>query len=534
MKLNQLIDRLTDPTAYPVSPRTVLVHQTHISVVFVTDEFAYKIKKPVVMSFVDYSTLEKRRHWCEEEVRLNRRLAPSVYLGVVPIVENGPKLRVEGAGPVVEWAVKMRRLPHDATLGASLARGDVSRDLLERSRAVLPIFISTPSGTTRSRGLPGLTWLRGTPRDNLIAARTQVGATLSDRVFTRLEALTAEWLGRCRSDIEDRAGRNIPCDTHGDLRLDHVYLFPENEPPSDLVIVDCIEFSLEFRAADPIADVAFLVMDLLRHGHPGLARSFREAYLAAAGDLQGERLVPLYVSYRAAVRAKVSSLKADEPEVPADEKAQALTDARAHWLLAVGALEEPRRRPCLILVGGLPGTGKSTLAQALANHAGFDRIRSDQVRKELAAAAGVAVPPSPAGYSGGIYTPEWSDRTYGECLVRAEAALFEGKRVIVDATFRQESERRRFLSRAGGLGVPALQLICDAAESIIKARLDERRDDVSDADWAVYREAAQRWEPLGFEAQRRTCQIDTGRDHRPALDQALNHLQEHDLWDSEG
>jgi aminoglycoside phosphotransferase family enzyme/predicted kinase len=530
MELEHLIDGLSDPAAYPSVPRSLEIHQTHISVVFVTDEYAYKIKKPVVMGFVDYGTLEKRRHWCNEEVRLNRRLAPSVYLGVVPVVAVGRSLRMESAGPVVEWAVKMRRLPREATLGSAIARGAVSRELIEHLAHRLAKFHRRAERGDLIARFARFDVVARHARDNLAEGAQQVGATVSQAVLTRLERLTEEWLGRLRSDIEDRAGRDFPCDTHGDLRLDHVYLFPDADPPEDLVIVDCIEFSPEFRAADPIADVAFLEMDLVRHGQPGLARWFREAYLAAAADSSGERLIPFYISYRATVRAKVSGLKADEPEVPEQERAQAKADARVFWLLALQALEEPRRRSCLILVGGLPGTGKSTLARTLAIQAGFELVRSDQVRKELAAAAGVEPSGSSTAYSGGIYSPDWNERTYAECLRRARAALFDGKRVIVDATFRSESRRLQFLDMAAAVAAPVLVLICRADDSIVRARLEARRDDLSDADWAIYREAARAWEPLSASTQRHVREIDTGCDHPSALSRALEQLREHEIW----
>ncbi len=206
----------------------------------------------------------------------------------------------------------------------------------------------------------------------------------------------------------------MPRDTHGDLHLDHVYIFPERKPPADLVIIDCIEFNERFRFADPIADMAFLVMDFRFHGRRDLARAFAEEYFRASGDEEGRALLSFYSAYRAAVRGKVEGIELAEPEVDESERAALQVKARAHWLLALGELETVNRRPALVLVGGLPGTGKSTLARSLAEKAGFELIRSDVVRKELAASTDSGW--TPAILHHGIYSQEWNDRTYAECL----------------------------------------------------------------------------------------------------------------------
>ena len=531
MKLARLIEHLSDPRGYPSSPTTVEVHQTHISVVFVTDSFAYKIKKPVALDFLDYSTVEKRRHWCDEEVRLNRRLAPRIYLGVVPIAQDGPSVRVEGTGPVVEWAVKMQRLPAEASLSSLVERDDLSRDTVEFLARRIAGFHRHAERDGSIARFGRFDVVGRNARENLEQSTSQVDATVSRPVFERLRELTEETLARHHALIEERADRGVPCDGHGDIRMDHVYLFPESGPSDDLAIVDCIEFNLRFRAADPVADMAFLVMDLIRHGRRDLAYSFRDAYLAHAGDDQGARLVPFYVAYRAAVRAKVNGIKANASELSAAERTKAMNDARAQWLLALGAIEVSRKRPGLVLIAGLPGTGKSTLARALASHAGFEVIRSDQVRKELAHANGGAESQSDDDYASGIYTPEWNERTYRECLSRAEAALLNGQRVIVDASFREEAQRRRFLEMATHWCVPVSLLICQADATLVKTRLETRRNDVSDADWAIYQEAARAWEPLGLQSQQIGHAIDTGRDQPQPLSQALDVLRRHELWE---
>jgi predicted kinase len=233
------------------------------------------------------------------------------------------------------------------------------------------------------------------------------------------------------------------------------------------------------------------------------------------------------MAHRAAVRGKVEGIEVGEPEVPEGERTVALERARAHWLLAVGELEQPGRRPCLVLIGGLPGVGKSTLARALAERAGFAVIGSDLVRKEMVRRAGLTA--AADSFEAGIYTPAWNERTYTECLRRAEEILFDGRRVLVDASFRRDASRRLFLEAADRWGVPGLLLLCRAEPAIVRTRLERREGDASDADWSIYRQAAEQWERPGPLKQRAVREIDTGRSREEALSWALDALQGLDL-----
>jgi aminoglycoside phosphotransferase family enzyme/predicted kinase len=481
MEIDRLIAALSDPAVYPDALGPIEVRQTHVSAVFLTPRFAYKIKKPASFGFLDFSTLDRRLHFCREEVRLNRRLAPRVYLGVVPIASAGVGLRVEGDGDPVEWAVKMVRLPDEASLEHRLKDGKVDPPLIESLARRLAAFHAAAEGGERVAGFGRFDLVAGNARDNFTQSSSLIGVTLSRTVFDRLVARTEEFLDRFRALIADRAARRVPRDGHGDLRLDHVYFFPDQPPPDDIVLLDCIEFNERFRCADPAADLAFLTMDLAFHGRRDLADLLAAAYFPASGDAEGALLLPFYTAYRAAVRGKVEGLELAEREIDATERADALRRARGHWLFALGELEPPSRRPCVVLVGGLPGAGKSTLAAALAADAGFDVVRSDVVRKELTGAAD-------------LYSTTWTERTYAECLRRTEVLLFEGRRVLLDATFREDRRRRQFLNAARAWGAPALFLHCQAAVETIQERLRRRRGDASDADWSTYLQLAREWE----------------------------------------
>src|SRR5262245_24765418 len=333
MELATLIESLSDPRAYPESVENVEVRQTHISAVFLAGAHAYKIKKPVGLGFLDFRTLARRRHFCEEEVRLNRRLAPDVYRGVVPVVGVGAGVRVEGEGQPIEWAVKMARLPEEARLSSRLQSHEITPTQLEALARRIASFHAAADGGERIAAFGRFEVVAGNARENLEQSAGHVGVTLDQAEFDRLGELLGRSLARLGPLIERRAARGVPRDTHGDLRLDHVYLFPDQPPPGDLVVIDCIEFNERYRFADPVADVAFLVMDLLSHGRADLARSFASAYFEGAGDRDGEELLPFYVAYRAAVRAKVNGIKASEPEVPGPEREAARDRARACWRL---------------------------------------------------------------------------------------------------------------------------------------------------------------------------------------------------------
>lgn len=499
MDLPELIAALSEPSVYPDPVDRVEVRQTHMSAVFLAGARAYKLKKPVRFEFADLGTVEQRYALCREEVRLNQRLAPGIYEAVVPVFREKGGVRVgnseEAYSPeALDWLVRMRRLPDQARLSERLREDAVGPEVLEGLACLLAAFHNgAPSGPEVSSDA-GPVQVGERVRANLEAAKPLAGLTIHPRVLDRLRSLFEIQLQRCGDLVARRAEVGRPREGHGDLRLEHIYQNPGRGSGSDLVIIDCIEFDRGLRRLDPVCDMAFVVMDLIAAGRRDLASVFTDAYLTAAADPEGRALLPLYVAYRAAVRGKVEGLAALERELSEQERADALRQARRHWLVALEMLELPVNRPMLLLVGGLPGSGKSTLARELSHTAGFALLRSDVVRKELAGQPiGKGIK---RGADSRLYTAKRTQATYQAMRDRAEGFLFEGRSTLIDASFSKASHRQLFHDLAVEMGVPCLFLECRIDETTARERLEARRDDASDADFQIRREMAARWEPV--------------------------------------
>ena len=493
MDTHELIDGLRERTAYPHPVDHVDVIQTHASIVFLAQDHVYKLKKPKNFGFLDYSTLERRHRFCHAEVELNRRLAPDVYLGVVPIHVHEDGLRVGEGGPPIDYAVHMRRLSDTQTLAARIADGSVTAQHVRAVAECIAAFHRqrTPDAQAARWSTP--TYVRSNFDDNFAALDTALPELVGDTTAARLRLLRDSVFASISEEVAARHAATWACDGHGDLRTDHVYVASTGVGDVQITIVDCIEFDERYRCGDPIADIAFLAMDLRAHGAWKLADDLLTHYLDKSGDPASSSLLAFYCGYRAMVRAKVEYIRARLPEVQASDRAQAQLAARKHLMLTLGELAPANQRPGLVLVGGLPASGKSTLAGELSETEGFEWIRADIVRKQL-----FGVDPdtsAAAGVNAGIYTDAHSHRTYQACLARARTALCNGRRVIVDATFVSTARRSAFFELAQELGVPALFLICRTSDAITRSRLVARTSGPSDADIRVYQAMRSRWEP---------------------------------------
>jgi aminoglycoside phosphotransferase family enzyme/predicted kinase len=484
---------LREPRAYP-HPATEVQHlETHISHVLLAGDYAYKLKKPVDLGFLDFTTLEKRLAACQEELRLNRRLAPEVYLGVSTVCAADGRLRLRDDGceageQAVDYAVRMVRLPQDGMLDFLATHGRLARPhVLDAARQMARFHAAAERGPAVARyGEPEA--IAAPIRQNFAQTERYIGVTIPRARFERLGDWSERFL-RERAALfaaRVRAGRIV--DGHGDLHLRNMCLYRDR-----VVIFDCIEFNPALRAGDAIGDIAFLTMDLDYRGLAALGNAFLNEYLERTQDYAGLALLDFYQVYHAYVRGKVNSFLLDGAGSEAD-KLRAREEAGRYFELAERYLAP--RAPGLLVTSGLSASGKSTLAARVAERLGGIRVRSDAVRKHLAGMQPEARDRS--GYNQGIYAPAMSARVYEQLREHARAVVAAGRWAILDATYSRRAHRDEAAALARSLALPFGILHCHAPTEELKRRIVARAaagTDVSDAGLAVLEEQVKRFEP---------------------------------------
>jgi len=501
----RLVKSLLKSTAYPEPTSTVDLLQTHVSYLFLTDSFVYKVKKPVDFGFLNFTTLDRRRFYCEEEVRLNRRLCPEIYLGVVEVRESATGAAFFGDGKLVDYAVKMKRLPEERMLSRLLAENRVTAADLQRiGRTVAEFHLKADhNGEIDSYG--SIEAIRRNWEENFQQMIASPELNLSESDLSLLRTWVSDFLLSQQPLFARRVAGGFIRDCDGDLHADNICLTEQ------ICIFDCIEFNERFRYSDTAADIAFLLMDLDFHQKAPLAEAFLQEYIEVTGDREVVQLLDFYKVYRAVVRGKVESFRFHDPSCSAEERQAAKERASRYFRLARGYLLRQHLPPSLIITCGLMGSGKSTIAHELAFELGIAIASSDLVRKELA-----AVPPTAhdqAAYAEGIYTPAYNQATYAKLLAQAETALRGGQSIIIDATFRSQTDRARFRQLAERLQVPFYIIQTGCSEQLVKERLEARQQnpaEVSDGRWELfYRQQAEFVPPTAWEG--RHIYIDTGK-----------------------
>lgn len=488
------------PSAFPHPVTRLGLCETNISWVILTGPFAYKIKKSVQLDFIDSSTLARRRHLCEEELRLNRRLAADLYMDVVAITREADGLRVAGQGPIVEYAVRMRQFEASQELSALLERGAVGRqefvDLAQR----LARFHETAAKAPLTRDFPHTEHLRDAVLGNLATLLCHLDAETALPELGFLVDWTHDYLHDSLSQLRLREQSGAMRECHGDLHARNIVRWGGR-----LVPFDCLEFDPNLRWIDLMNDVAFLVMDLTAYGRRDLAFAFLNAYLENTGDYDGVRHLSFYAVYRALVRAMVDSLGAEK-----DLGHRLEFQNRLRMRVKSAAAYVNRSAPTLIIMHGVSGSGKSWLSEQLALQLGAVRIRSDVERKRLGGTP--ASQAHEAGYEQGLYTPEFSHRTYARLLDCAASCLQGGMDVIVDAAFLNVADRRLFRDLAVRAGFRFIILACEAHPAILTERIEKREQvhgDPSDARVDILDRQLQYRQPLSADEQSAVIVADT-------------------------
>jgi uncharacterized protein len=494
-----LITALTDGRLLG-HPGAIEIRETHASMVFLTPSDVYKLKKPVDLGFLNYSTRRRRARMCQLELTLNRRLAPDVYLGVERVTrdKNG-LLRLNRSGRAVDYLVHMRRVPDEHALDVLLHAGAADSEDVQRVGERIGAFHRTAELVPATFGPK--TFLHNA-RENLAGLRSLSGTVIPLSVFAEFEAFLRQAKSESRHILDARVASGRIRDGHGDLRAEHVYL--EN----GITILDCVEFDDRYRKSDTALDIAFLAMDLTARGYPDLVSSLMEGYQSATGDDTGD-VLSLYCWYRALVRAKVASILASEETASAETRSSAGLNARRHIYHAL-RFARGDEQALVILVGGLPGSGKTTLARALGAAIGARVASADETRKRLAG-LGQGVH-STADIDSGLYSSEMNERVYKALIDAADEALTHDRSVVLDATFRRRPDRESVRSLASLRGARFLMVECYAPDEVVVARLQRRvsmPDPWSDATVETFKAHLGEYEPPAELGSSEHVRVDT-------------------------
>lgn len=498
---------LSKAACYPHPVAEVQVIETHISRVFLTGDYAYKLKKPVALGFLDFTTPEARRQACEDELRLNRRLAPQLYLDVVEIRGTPDAPHVGGEGPLLDYAVRMRQFPQERLASRVLARGELTADLIADLARLLARFHAAAPADAGAHGTPAA--IHASAMQNFEQIDAMLTRAADRSASARLQAWTRGQYERLQPLIARRHDTGRVREVHGDLHLGNIVLLGGVLTP-----FDCIEFNAALRWNDVMSEVAFLVMDLVDRGADGLACLFLDEYLAATGDYEGVGVLRFYMVYRAIVRAKVHLMRAAQMNDTA-ERRRLTGEYRRYARLATSFTRSTKRG--MLLMHGLTASGKSTFARVLLQRLRAIRVRSDVERKRLAGLRAEEASGSPVG--GGLYSADRNDATYEQLAHLARTILQAGYSVIVDATFLRLSRRARFEALAASLDVPWAVVGIDVPDAVLRERVAARAaagGDPSEATLDVLAAQLDLREPLTARERSRAVIIDGRKALTPA------------------
>jgi aminoglycoside phosphotransferase family enzyme/predicted kinase len=514
----EIVEFFLDPGNYPHAVDRVEHSQTHVSHLFFAGEYVYKVKKPVDFGFLDFSTLDKRRDAAVAELELNRRVAPDVYLDVVAVHRAADgTLSFSEPAAIEEVAVVMRRLPDEHRLTRLIATGQATPDSMENLGRRIADFHRRAETSPEIAHFGSLEVVGHNWDENFEQTEPFIGRTLSRETWARTREAIQRFMRVYPHLFEERIESGMIRDCHGDLQADDTFIDPETGTAR---VLDCIEFNERFRYSDTISDIAFLSMDLRVRGRPDLASAFLDAYYEASQDEPVPALLRFYESYRAYVRGKVRSFVIDQEGPSPEVKRAATEEARRFFDLSLS--DALRLRPRLVLFSGLMGSGKTRQSAELARRADARVLHSDEVRKRLA-----GLDPHEehkVAFGEGIYSPEWTERTYATLLEEAGDELTRGNSIVLDASWSKAEHRERARATAVEHEATFAIVECSAPDEVLERRLSRPTRTVTDGRIELLDDQRAAYEPPGDEEADMVLRIDTAGDFEPTAARVYDSL----------
>ncbi|MGF3555244.1 MAG: AAA family ATPase, partial [Thermoplasmatota archaeon] len=469
-------------------------------------KYAYKIKKPVNFGFLDFSTLEKRRYFCNEELKLNKRICPEIYLGVIPITHDNNHFKLNGKGKIVEYAVKMKEFPQDKIMTELLLKKEIDEEILDKISDILNNFYKKSPQSKEINNYGRIENIKKNTDENFAQTEEVINITIPEKIFNYIKKTTNDFLNLKKDVFEQRIKNGFIRDCHGDLHSGNIVVLKDK-----VFIFDCIEFNKRFRYSDVASDISFLAMDLDFLGHPYLSSFFVNKYIEKSGDEGVLDVLNFYKCYRAYVRGKVIGFRLKDPQINKKERQEIIKTAGKYFHLSyyyasLFSKELIKTKPIFFITSGLTGSGKTTIAKKISIDYKAKLISTDEIRKEL---EGIdKYERHYDAYNTGLYSPDKMRYTYEKAIEKADVLLSKGQNVIMDATFKTKKLRELALNVANSNNAIFLILFCNTPEKYIKKYLDERvkKKSISDGRWEIYLKQKESFE--SFDKKENIVEID--------------------------
>jgi uncharacterized protein len=501
MRMNQgmLFDQLKNPQFYGPHVTSVQLIQTHISYVALTGTYAYKVKKPVNFGFLDFSTLDKRKYFCEEELRLNKRLCPDMYLDVLPITQKDNTLELDGDGTIVEYVLKMKEFPQEYIMTNMLQQAKISEQTIDHLCRILVDFYNTQEPSEEIKKYGELQAVKQNIDENFDQTKPMIDLTVQKNIYWFIKEAATKFFERKKEVFGHRMKEGRIYDCHGDLHSGNIIVTDE-----DIHIFDCIEFNDRFRFCDVASDIGFLAMDLDYLNYPYLSSYLIQKYVEKSRDINIYSVLNFYKSYRAFVRGKIHGYQLNDPHIDLEKKNLLVETAKKYFYLSqyyasLFLLDLQKSKPLIFLVSGLSGTGKSTVARKISVDYHATQINTDVIRKKT---AGIdQFEQHHDQFNTGLYDPKKIDDTYQRVMEHASTFLKKGENVVLDATFQKKKYREMAHHIAVKHHAILVRVQCVCPDLVVKKRLDDRlrKKSVSDGRWEIYLEQKTTFEPFTSE-----------------------------------